>query len=245
VGSRSKRSSDGAEDPGEALARAEAEARARARLVSMAVHDLRNPLASILGNAEYLTQARELTADSREAVTDLLASARLFVQILAELRAVSRGLGRGAEPPAHMGPVALGPVAHAAVLAASPRAARAEVRLVCQVDEPLSAHADPDLLRHVVDDLVDNALRNSPARSEVMVTASRRDATALLSVADHRVPPVSVEHLFDIEVGDAASGRRLALIFSRVACEAQGGTLRAEVTPDGLAMTIELPAIVT
>src|SRR6187431_1060710 len=44
----------------------------RARLIALAVHDLRNPLASILGNAEYLVQARELGPDSREAAADLL-----------------------------------------------------------------------------------------------------------------------------------------------------------------------------
>jgi signal transduction histidine kinase len=196
----------------------------------------------MLGNAEFLGQARELTADSREAVGDLLASARLFAQILCELRAVSRALGADPDPPPRLEAVPLAPMAHAAVRAAGPRAARADVRLRCEAEEPLAAVANAELLRHVLDDLVDNAIRNAPARTEVLVRAQRRDARALLEVADRRLPPASLEHLFDLEIGDLASGRRLALVFARLSCELMGGALRAERDGGGVALTVELPA---
>jgi two-component system sensor histidine kinase KdpD len=223
------------------LARAERTAAVRARLVSIAVHDLRNPLASILGNAEYLGQARELSPDSREAVSDLLASAKLFAQILAELRAVSRGLDGEI--------VTTVAVADAAVLVrevvrgAQSRAEHAGLLLSVDSDPTVPVRADRELLRHVVDDLIDNAVRNAPSRSLVTVEARKRGDTAIIEVSDQRAVPAALELLFDAEGGDAASGRRLALIFCRFACEAMGAKVWAEAgAAGGLKLSVELPA---
>jgi len=232
---------ENASDAERALLRAERAAALRARLVSIAVHDLRNPLASILGNAEYLGQARELAPDSREAVADLLASAKLFAQILAELRAVSRGLD--GEIAAAVTPIAdAAPLVREVVRGAMPRAQRAGLTLGVDCDDALPARADRELLRHVLDDLVDNALRNAPSRTLVAVEARRRAGGVVIEIGDQRRPPESPERLFDVENGDTASGRRLALIFCRQACEAMGARLTAEApAAGGFKLAVELP----
>jgi signal transduction histidine kinase len=222
------------------LARAERTAALRARLVSVAVHDLRNPLASILGNAEYLGQARELSPDSREAVADLLASAKLFAQILAELRAVSRGLdGEIAAAPTPLADAST--LVREVVRGALPRAQRAGLTLSVECDDAVPARADRELLRHVLDDLVDNALRNAPQQTLVAVEARRRDGAAVIEVHDQRRPPESVERLFEVDGGDPVSGRRLALIFCRLACEAMGARVWAESGGSGFTLRLELP----
>ena len=234
---------ENASDAEREVARADRAAASRARLVSVAVHDLRNPLASILGNAEYLAQARELAPDSREAVADLLASAKLFAQILAELRAVSRALD--GEIAAAVTPLAdTAPLVREVVRGALPRAQRAGLTLSVECDEALPARADRELLRHVLDDLVDNALRNAPSRTLVSVEARRRGERAVIEVGDQRRPPESPERLFEIDGGDATSGRRLALIFCRLACEAMGAKLSAEVPAGGgFRLALELPTM--
>jgi K+-sensing histidine kinase KdpD len=233
---------ENASDAERAILRAERAATARARLVSVAVHDLRNPLASILGNAEYLAQARELAPDSREAVADLLASAKLFAQILAELRAVSRAFD--GDIAAAVTPLAdTAPLVREVVRGAMPRAQRAGLLLSVECDDSLPARADRELLRHVLDDLVDNALRNAPSRTMVSVEARRRGERAVIEVGDQRRPPEAPERLFEIEGGDAASGRRLALIFCRLACEAMGAKLTADTPASGgFRLALELAA---
>jgi len=49
------------------------------------------------------------------------------------------------------------------------------VRLVAEVEGAIAAHADPDKLRQVLDQLVSNALKYSPAGATIVVTARKLD----------------------------------------------------------------------
>ena len=66
-------------------------------------------------------------------------------------------------------------------------------RLVAEIGpEPLSAQADPDKLRQVLDQLVSNAVKYSPRGGVVSVSAQRRDDAVEVTVADEGIGiPVS------------------------------------------------------
>src|SRR5690606_16374638 len=73
-----------------------------------------------------------------------------------------------------------------------------EVRLTTDITAP-SVEADVDLLRRVLENLVENAIRHAPKDSVVALEASPADAWIELRVRDHGkgIPPEMRERVFD------------------------------------------------
>ena len=109
--------------------------------------------------------------------------------------------------------------------------------------------ADAGLLDRVISNLVDNALKHSPADQPVTVAITSLGTGVQLRVVDHG-PGVSVsdrERMYDAfqRLGDTThrEGLGLGLAVARGLTEAQGGSIAAEDTPGGgLTMLVELPA---
>jgi signal transduction histidine kinase len=114
---------------------------------------------------------------------------------------------------------------------------------------PVRASLDGDLMRRVLENLVDNALRHTPAGGTVRVSASRIDGTLEIRVHDsgQGVPEAMRERIFDpfvqIEGGAGATrgGRGLGLAFCRAAVEAHGGTIAVDGSVAGACFVIRLP----
>ncbi len=230
---------------------AAAEARNRREIfIAMVVHDLKNPLATILGNAEYLSQAPELSSDSREAVHDLLLSATLLGRVVMELVDVGKGLD-GPLAPA-FADLDLG--ALLADLARGQQARASQQGVALSLENELDgAHivADRELIRRLVDTLIDNALKHAPRGTTVTLTALARPGQVALRVHDdgRAIAPEHLGKIFDRSddfergSGGARAGRRLAMLFCRLVCDAHGGRIWAESRPEGGAtFCVELPA---
>jgi two-component system sensor histidine kinase KdpD len=109
--------------------------------------------------------------------------------------------------------------------------------------------ADPAILERVVENLIENALRYSPAGKPPLVTASTLGDRVELRVTDRGpgIPEQDRERMFvpfqRLGDTDNTAGVGLGLALSRGLTEAMGGTLTAEDTPGGgLTMTVSLPA---
>ncbi|MEU7116745.1 sensor histidine kinase KdpD [Streptomyces sp. NPDC046182] len=109
---------------------------------------------------------------------------------------------------------------------------------------------DKGLLERVVANIVENAVKYSPERVPVVVSASALGERVELRVVDRGpgVPDESKEGIFEPfqRFGDAprGSGVGLGLAVARGFVEAMGGTITAEDTPGGgLTMTITLKAV--
>jgi PAS domain S-box-containing protein len=103
-------------------------------------------------------------------------------------------------------------------------------RLVAEVDEPLAAHADPDKLRQVLDQLVSNAVKFSPAGSKVVVTARRQGDAVEVAVADQGagVPAAERERIFSkfYKAGDGQGrGTGLGLFIAQGLVQEMGGRI--------------------
>jgi signal transduction histidine kinase len=234
------------------LARDQAESRrTREMVLAMAVHDLKNPLATVIGNAEYLDHAPELSADSRESVVDLLASAGLLGRVVMELVDVGRALDGPLVP-------ALAAVDLDALLAevtrtARPRAAALGVALAYHGQlGPTPMELDRHLVRRLVDTLLDNALRFAPRETTVTIRARAVDGAARIELCDqgHTIPAAELAHIFDRAAvfEQTTSGRsqravrRLATLFCLLVAEAHGGRVWAESAPGGgTNFCVELP----
>ena len=116
--------------------------------------------------------------------------------------------------------------------------------------EASTLRADPDLLRRVLENLLENALRHAPEETVVRVSITLQGDAVEIRVADRGsgVPEAMRESIFErfvqVESRDRAatrSGRGLGLAFCRLAAEAHGGTIWVEDGAPGAVFCVRLP----
>jgi signal transduction histidine kinase len=124
---------------------------------------------------------------------------------------------------------------------------RGQVRLVVQA-EPVVVEGDPDRLRVMVQHLIANALKYSPAGAPILVTVASGDAGARIVVKDSGVGfnPADLTVLFQ-KYGQAQTakvtgeqGVGLGLYVTRLLAEAHGGRVTAESVGPGQGSTFQL-----
>ena len=232
----------------EAQVVAEADKLRVAMLTSLS-HDLRTPLASILGSATTLIAGGELY-DARQ-TKDLLQTIReeaerldRFVGNLLDMSRLEAG-ALGAKPE----PIDAIDLVEASVKRLGRRLANHFVALELPADLPLVT-ADPLLTEQAFVNLLDNAAKYAPEHSTIRVSAEALANQVLVHVQDEGsgIPEEALPHIFDKFYRAKASDRRIAgtglgLAVARGFVEAFGGSLKAANRQDrtGAVMTIALP----
>jgi two-component system sensor histidine kinase KdpD len=226
-------------------AQLEATDRMRTALLAAVGHDLRTPLAGIKASVSSLRQhdvswtAEETDAllETIEQSTDRLQS--LVANLLDASRLEAGVVSQAAEP------VTLEEIVGRALLTVE-HADRVHVQIPEDLPEVL---ADVGLAERVLANLLDNAIRHSPAGLFVTVTGCSRGQQVLCEVIDHG--PGVARHLWqDVfapfqRFGDQRpAGVGLGLAVARGFAEAMGGSLQPDSTPGGgLTMRLALPAV--
>jgi len=128
------------------------------------------------------------------------------------------------------------------------RASDRDVTFECPA-QGLSLFADPMLLNVLLDNLLENAIKYSPASTAIELHARREDAELVITVRDHGpgIPPADLAQIFERFYRSATVKRQpgigLGLFMVRRIAEIHGGTVTAANAPDGGALfTIRLPA---
>ena len=168
----------------ELLAEAEAATRAaeneRRTLIAAIGHDLRTPLASLQATVEALQDGMAPDPDRylRGMAADIDHLRRLVddLFLLARLDSGSHRI----EPQ----PIDLAELVDEAVEAMSPLSAARGVQLTVDTSGSVPGVADPAAVGRILRNLVDNAVRHSPAGAEVTVTVTSADGEASVLVAD-------------------------------------------------------------
>ncbi len=223
--------------------------RLRAALLTSISHDLRTPLASILGSATSLAAQDE--ALDRATRLDLIRtvqeeSERLnrFIGNLLDMTRIESGSMKPRTDPIELSDVIGGALLRAGKILA---AHRTQIRL-----EPSLPLLDLDdvLFEQVLFNLLDNAAKYAPAGSLVTITAWQQNGQVCLQVIDEGpgIPPADLEHVFDkfYRAGGAdrrRAGTGLGLAICRGFIEALHGTVTAANRTDrtGAVFTIMLP----
>jgi two-component system sensor histidine kinase BaeS len=223
-------------------ARLEAEEARRRRLLADLGHELRTPIAVIEGHLEAVLDG--VYPADRAHLDPILDETRVLERLVDDLRTVS--LAEAGSLSLHREPVDLRHLIDEVVGVLRPRIEAAGARVTVEVDPSMpELELDPVRINQVLANLLDNALRYTPASGVVHVTARRAGALVEIEVADEGpgLAPELRESLFDrfVKAPDSP-GSGLGLAIAKAIVEAHGGHIRAEAaTPHGTAIVLALP----
>jgi signal transduction histidine kinase len=114
-------------------------------------------------------------------------------------------------------------------------------------EDALEVQADPGKLRQVVDQLVENAVKFSPAGAHVRIEARKRAGAVEITVADEGkgIPSSRIDRIFDkfYRDGETHPGTGLGLFIAQGLVSAMGGKLWVDSEDgNGSRFTLSLPA---
>jgi signal transduction histidine kinase len=231
----------------EARERAEAALRSRDEFISIASHELRNPVAAISGFGQLMKRRLErdaLTeADVRDYADSVASSGAYLSRLVDDLLSVSRLEGRRLD--LRLDEVDVVSLLHRAIA----EAPLADHVIITRVpDEPLMAAIDADRVHQILSNLLENAAKYAPDGSEVLVEAWGAEGSLKIRVTDSGigVPEAETARLFQ-PFGRASNAREanipglgLGLYVSHRLAEAHGGTLDAQSRGSGRGSTFTL-----
>ena len=207
-------------------------------------HELRTPLARL----SMLLESVSLPgADTLELVEQARGEVQQIDELIGEVLFLSE-LETGREVVA-LGPSPVRPVLDDVVERLADRAARAAVDIEVDADPELELPLRPRMLRVVVENLVENAIRYAGDGAHVRVVAERKRDEVLLSVADdgegvpHEDLPRIFERFYRADRARASRGTGLGLAIVKHVVASAGGAVEARpVQPHGLEIRCTFPA---
>lgn len=220
--------------------RAQAAVKARDELVAVVAHDLRSPLSVVVMQATVIQ--RLLAQDPTEKLHRMRVSAQTVQRagermsnLLNDLLDLARiEAGRFEIVAASHSSAAIVQDAYELLL---PLSEAANISLVQRAESDLTVRADPERLFQVLSNLVGNAVKFSPAGSEIEISAEPVEGDfCRFSVADHGrgIPPADLPRVFERYWQGrptSATGAGLGLYIAKGIVEAHGGRIWATSAP--------------
>ncbi len=224
--------------------------RLKDEFIAVASHELRTPLTSVVGYLDLLgDEAGEgaLTEDQAHLVGVARRNADRLVALVGDLILYAKAeAGQLTIAPVMCDAAAICREAH---LAAGPSADAAGVALDLSVPEAVPLEADPERLRQMLDNLVGNAVKFTPAGGRVVITASSAGEAVRISVQDTGIgiPADEQAHLFErffrgsLATEGQIPGTGLGLAITERLVAAHGGTIACHSAEgEGTTITIDL-----
>jgi two-component system sensor histidine kinase KdpD len=223
--------------------------RLRSALLTSISHDLKTPLASVLGAASTMRDLASNLSDTekRDLLATVIDESERLNRFIANLLDMTK-LESGAIVP-NTALHDVGEIVGSALHRASKILARHKVSLELAADLPM-LELDAVLFEQVLFNLLDNAAKYSPPDTMISISSFREKSAVSLQVADEGegIPPAELESVFDkfyrVQKGDhVRPGTGLGLAISRGFVEAMGGRITAANRADrnGAVINIRLP----
>lgn len=219
--------------------------RRRRELLSDVAHELRTPLATIDGYAEAIGDG--VIAPEERIWRAIRTEVARLTRLADDLQKVSRAEERQLD--LHLVPVEPKEIVDMAVAAATPSFAEKGVVLAADVARELpKVNVDPDRIGEVLANLLENALRHTPATGRVIVTASRDSDSVEIAVSDtgEGIESAHLARVFerfyrvDRARDRTSGGSGIGLAIAKAIVEAHGGAIDAASAGAGRGTTFRL-----
>jgi heavy metal sensor kinase len=232
------------------LARLERAFQRQRQFTDDASHELRSPLSVIEAEASLALRRERTPSDYRDALATISEEASKLNQMVDQLLTLARGDAEARSLARE--PVDLAELACETVEAMSPLAEEAGVLMEANAAGPAVISGVPADLRRLLTNLVDNAIRHTPAGGSVDVSVRRIESRSSIEmiVADTGVG-IPLEHLprifdrfyrVDQARAQGSGGRGLGLAICKQIVETHGGKIAAEsVLGEGTRLIVRLP----
>ena len=228
----------------------ETQEKLRRNLMADVAHELRTPLAGIQGTVEALQDGIfPVTTENLQAVHDQV---MLLNRLVEDLRTLANA--EAGQISLDLLPLNLIDLCQRQIAAFQPQAVAKGITLTLEsVSPPLSVCGDDQRLGQVLNNLLHNALRHTPAGGAIQVNLAATNTAARLAVIDNGegITAEAMPHLFDrFYRGDRSrnrltGGSGLGLAIARQIIQAHNGRIWAESPPagqpQGSAFILELP----
>jgi two-component system OmpR family sensor kinase len=210
-----------------------------------AAHELRTPLTALYLQLGMLARASG-EAERAAAMSTLSAGVQRAIHLVEQMLALARQEPRAESPRVA---VRLDELAREIVAELVPLADAGHIDLGVADAQPATIAGDPEALRTLLRNLVDNAVRYTPAGGRVDVTVESTVGEARLTVSDDGpgIPPEERKRVFDRfyrRAGTVPSGSGLGLAIVKAIADTHRATLSLAEGPsgEGLAVSVTFPA---
>jgi len=223
----------------------------RRDFVANVSHELRTPITSIKGFVETLLDgAIDEPEEAKRFLKIISGHTERLMAIIDDLLSLSRLEENSQARSVAMEYLKVRPVLESAVELSSPKAGDKKIKIQIDCDDEIDTLMNPTLLEQAILNLVDNAIKYSPAESTVQITGKKTGNEVSLSVKDFGcgIEKPHLERIFErFYVVDKARSRKLGgtglgLSIVKHIAQLHTGSVTAESVPGrGSTFTIHLP----
>ena len=223
--------------------------RIKSEFVTTVSHDLRSPLTAILGYVELIDRVGEVNDQQREFIRRVRSSVEHITALISDLLDLGR-IEAGLDSARENTP--LGVLARYAVETLRNTADMRKVTLEADLPEDLPlVNGDPIRLRQMIGNLLDNAIKYTPAGGRVGIQAAAEADQVILRVTDTGpgISPADQPYLFDkffraANAPDEVSGTGLGLSIVKSIVDSHNGRIWVDsALGKGARFTVVLPAV--
>ncbi len=197
-------------------------------------HEIRNPLASLKGNAQLLAERMPVDGPERRRADRVVQEAERLEALTSDLLDFARS-----------GPIDIQSADPTAVLRASVDEVGSDGFIVDTTATPSSWRMDEARIRQALTNVLRNARQASPEGTLPQVAATKQNGALVFTVRDFGsgIPPGDEKRIFSPFYTTRTTGTGLGLAVAQRAAEMHGGQIVARTHPDGGAeFRIDIPA---
>ncbi|MGE5087436.1 MAG: ATP-binding protein [Bacillota bacterium] len=221
----------------------------KTNFISMMSHDLKTPIARIQGMTNViLADSVPLSSQQREAVDTIKHSSDDLLKFINAILNYGRIESEGVQ--LHLQTKDINNVIQEVIKKHEFLAKVKRIQIVCELDPLFPIPMDADLMRQVLSNLVENAIKYSPEDTRIMISSEERDDHVVIQVADQGpgIPPDELNNIFmkffrskNVK-STQIKGSGLGLYLAKYFTELHKGRIFVESNDGkGSTFTVELP----
>jgi signal transduction histidine kinase len=221
----------------------------KTNFIGMMSHDLKTPLARIQGMTEVIsTDSNHLSSPQREALDTIKNSSEDLLKFISTILNYAKIESQGIE--LHLQAKDVNQLLKEVVKKHEFHAKLKQIQVITELDPLFSIQMDPDLIRQVFSNILENSIKYSPDKSKVLVTSEEVEGKIVIQIADQGIgiPADEVPNIFmkffrsKNAKSSPIKGSGLGLYLAKYFIELHKGTIQVESAEgQGSTFTVELP----